>query len=148
MNHNINQLDTNVFIKQLEYIDQNIQELTRLYMLNTPVPERIEDFFNLYVSELEAYVESFTQRGVPREIPKVFIGTKVSVLFDGDNDPEVYHICLPKESNPDEGRISFLSPVGRQLLLRKLGEEVLLRTPSGEVPVRIQQIAFNITLED
>jgi len=126
------------FNDQLQYIDQHLQELNNLYSSSTPLKERNQTFFRSYVSELKSYVES----GAVEPIPKVFIGTKVTVMFDGEDDTEDYYICLPEQSDPDAGCISFLSPVGRQLLLCKVGDKVLLSTPAGGLPVMIQDIAF------
>lgn len=143
MSHNTSAIVNQQFIEQLEFIDLNIQELTRLYYSNTPLNERIKDFFGKYVRELEAYLETNKPMSTDM-LPKVFIGTSVSLLFEGESETEDYHICLPRDSNPDEGMISFLSPVGRQLLLQPLGEEILLRTPSGEVPVKIEKILLHV----
>ncbi|MEH7224000.1 GreA/GreB family elongation factor [Bacillus sp. JJ1566] len=126
------------FVEQLQFIDTNFQELKNLYLSSTPLKERKEDFFSSYINELESYLKT----EVTEAIPMVFIGTKVTVMFDGENDSEDYFICLPKQIDPDAGCISFLSPVGRQLLLRNVGDKVLLSTPAGGLPVTIQNITF------
>lgn len=41
------------FIEQLSFIEENIQELTNLYISSTPVQERLKHFFNLYVLAVE-----------------------------------------------------------------------------------------------
>ncbi|MDR4888283.1 GreA/GreB family elongation factor [Fredinandcohnia sp. QZ13] len=126
------------FAEQLQLIDTNFQELKSLYLSSTPLKERDQNFLSSYINELKSYLEI----EVSGPIPKVFIGTKVTVMFDGDDDTEDYYICLPKQSDPDAGCISFLSPVGRQLLLRKVDDNVLLNTPAGSLPVTIKSITF------
>ena len=128
----------NYFKEQLQYIDTNFQELKSLYLSSTPLKERDNNFFNSYIHELESFLEN----EVIGPISKVFIGTKVTVMFDGDDDTEDYYICLQKQSDPDAGCISFLSPVGRQLLLRNVDDNVLLNTPAGSLPVTIKSITF------
>jgi transcription elongation factor GreA len=49
-------------------------------------------------------------------------------------------IVMPEDTNPDEGRISFLSPVGSQLLLGSKGEVRSVHTPSGSMRIRITGI--------
>ncbi|WP_235192175.1 GreA/GreB family elongation factor [Cytobacillus firmus] len=71
------------------------------------------------------------------------VETKVTVLFDGEDDREVSHICLREESDPDNGCISFLSPVGRQLRLKNLGEKTSLMIPSGQLDVVIENISWD-----
>jgi transcription elongation factor GreA len=59
-----------------------------------------------------------------------------------ENETEDYVICYPEQSNPDEGYISFLSPVGRQLLFKNIGEKISLHIPTGELMVTIKEISF------
>ncbi|CAH2714260.1 Transcription elongation factor GreA [Neobacillus rhizosphaerae] len=129
------------FSQQLVYIEENIQELTNLYLSSTPVQERIKHFFSLYVLEVEDLLEQNRKNAFISVIPKVYIGTKVTVLYDVDHDMEDYVICFPDQSNPDKGFISFLSPVGRQLLLKQLGEQLSLKIPTGELQVTIKDIS-------
>ncbi|MET3696641.1 transcription elongation factor GreA [Bacillus oleivorans] len=130
------------FVDQLVHIDENIKELTNLYISSTPVDERRKHFFSLYVLELEELLKQNQKNNVISFFPKVFIGTKVTVMYEDDHETEDYVICFPEQSDPDNGFISFLSPVGRQLLLRKIGEQLLLKVPTGELSVSIKEISF------
>lgn len=130
------------FVQQLVYIDENIKELTNLYISSTPVQERIKHFFSLYLLEVEELLKENQKNGFVSFFPKVYIGTKVTVLYDEDNESEDYVICFPEQSDPDNGYISFLSPVGRQLLLKNNGEKLALKIPTGELPVTIQEISY------
>ena len=54
------------------------------------------------------------------------------VLFDGEKDEEVtYRLVTPEESDPQGGLISTTSPVGRSLMGKEEGDEVVVRTPAG-----------------
>jgi transcription elongation factor GreA len=144
MNHSLEALtEKEFFIKQLTYIDENHQELNGLYLSSTPLKERRKDFLSVYVREVEQYIDLCNQAPGEQPLRKVLIGTKVTVLFDGEDDREVYHICLPEESDPDNGCISFLSPVGRQLLLKNLGEKTSITIPSGKLDVVIENISWS-----
>lgn len=130
------------FIQQLVMIDENIKELTNLYISSTPLPERLKHFFSLYVLEVEEFLKQNRKSNIITSIPKVFIGTKVTVIYDEDDETEDYVICFPEDSDPDRGFISFLSPVGRQLLLKEIGERIALKVPTGELAVTIKEISF------
>ncbi|AND38416.1 GreA/GreB family elongation factor [Cytobacillus oceanisediminis] len=143
MNHSIPALtEKEYFIKQLTFIDDNYQDLNSLYLSSTPLKERKKDFLSNYVSEVEKYITLCNQAPAEPPLRKVLIGTKVTVLFDGEDDREDYHICLPDQSDPDNGCISFLSPVGRQLLLKNMGEQTSLIIPSGQLDVVIEKISY------
>ncbi|NWQ41434.1 GreA/GreB family elongation factor [Bacillus sp. EB106-08-02-XG196] len=141
MNHSAYQ-GRDYFIQQLVYIDENIKELTNLYLSSTPIPDRLKHFFNLYVLEVEDLLKVHQKNNHISFFPKVLIGTKVTVLYNEDNEAEDYVICYPEQSDPDTGYISFLSPVGRQLLFKNIGEKISLKIPTGELSVTIQEISF------
>jgi transcription elongation factor GreA len=141
MNRSI-QPSKDYFNKQLVYIDENIKDLTDLYITSTPMQERIKHFFTLYSLEVEDFINTNSKKGTFPSLPKVYIGTKVTLLYDGDNEIEDYVICFPEQSDPDGGYISFLSPVGRQVLLKNIGDKVALKIPTGDLWVTIKEISF------
>jgi transcription elongation factor GreA len=141
MNHSGYQ-NKDYFSQQLVYIDENIKELTDLYISSTPIQERLKHFFHLFVLEVEELLTSNQRNDIISSFPKVYIGTKVTVLYVEENETEDYVICYPEQSNPDEGYISFLSPVGRQLLFKNIGEKISLHIPTGELMVTIKEISF------
>lgn len=141
MNHSLH-LTKDYYVQQLNYIDENIKELTNLYLSSTPIQERLKHFFNLYVLEVEDLLKANKRKEIISFFPKVFIGTKVTVLYDEENETEDYVICYPEQSDPDLGYISFLSPVGRQLLFKNLGDKVSIKIPTGELLVTIKEISF------
>ncbi|MGD6903356.1 GreA/GreB family elongation factor [Bacillus infantis] len=141
MNHN-GIFSKESFVEQLVYIDENIQELTSLYVSSTPVYERLKNFFHLYVMEVEDLIQSNRRNTNIPSLSKVYIGTRVTVAYEEEDDAEEFVICFPGQTDPDEGCISFLSPVGRQLLLKNRGDKVMLKIPTGELPVIIKEITF------
>jgi transcription elongation factor GreA len=66
----------------------------------------------------------------------VTIGSRIRLQI-GDNEDEEYLLVGSAEANPREGRISNESPVGRAILGHKPGEEVSVRTPDGNLRIRI-----------
>lgn len=141
MNHSLHH-NKDFFLQQLNFIDENIKELTNLYISSTPIQERLKHFFNLYVLEVEDLLKINQRNDYISFFPKVFIGTKVTVLYDEENETEDYVICYPEQSDPDLGYISFLSPVGRQLLFKNIGEKISLNIPTGELLITIKEISY------
>ncbi len=71
----------------------------------------------------------------------VVVGAKVTV-FDQEFDEEcTYKIVGSTEANPMEQKISDESPVGKALLGKKAGDEVLVETPAGEIKLKILKIS-------
>ncbi len=68
------------------------------------------------------------------------------VLYDGERDEEVtYRLVTPEESDPQKGLISTTSPVGKSLMGKEEGDEVVVRTPAGARNFKIRQLT---TLHD
>lgn len=55
---------------------------------------------------------------------KVFFGTKVSIKNKETGETEEYTILGPWESDPNNGIISYMSPLGNGLLNSKVGDEI------------------------
>jgi transcription elongation factor GreA len=71
----------------------------------------------------------------------VALGSKVTVVEQGESDKEVYHIVGSAEANPAEGKISIESPLGKALLGAKVGAKVVVNAPAGEITFVIKAIA-------
>ena len=63
------------------------------------------------------------------------------VLFDSEKDEEVtYRLVTPEESDPQGGLISTTSPVGKSLMGKEEGDEVVVRTPAGARNFEIRRL--------
>ena len=71
----------------------------------------------------------------------VFFGATVEVE-DEDGKRRRYQIVGEDESDPTAGRVSYISPIGRALLKRKVGEFVVVRRPAGDIEVEITAIHY------
>jgi transcription elongation factor GreA len=69
----------------------------------------------------------------------VEIGAKVTVQEAG-YPPEVYHLVGVKEADSRNGRISHESPIGSAILGHRSHDEVVAKTPAGEIQLKILKI--------
>ncbi|MDP4009066.1 MAG: GreA/GreB family elongation factor [bacterium] len=72
---------------------------------------------------------------------EVFMGATVELVDESDGSINEYTVLGTLEANPMEGRISSESPVGMQLLGKKIGEKVTINSPI-EVVYRVRQIRY------
>ncbi|WP_335869270.1 transcription elongation factor GreA [Bacillus sp. 2205SS5-2] len=70
----------------------------------------------------------------------VTLGKSVSFVELPGGDEESYSIVGSAEADPFEGKISNDSPIAKSLLGKKVGEEVSVHTPGGDMKVRITAI--------
>lgn len=78
----------------------------------------------------------------------VLIGSRVFISYLDDMSTETlmivnpHHAVLPEDGS-GECPVSFLSPMGRELLMKPCGELVHVNTPSGRLTVRIDRISLS-----
>jgi transcription elongation factor GreA len=65
---------------------------------------------------------------IPRD--KVGFGSTVH-LKDGTGAITVYQLVMPEDADVEHGLISTASPIGRAMLNKEEGDEVIVTTPSG-----------------
>ena len=83
-------------------------------------------------------IASIDLKRVPRD--KAAYGSTL-VLYDSEKDEEVtYRLVTPEESDPQQGMISTTSPVGRSLMGKEEGDEVVVRTPAGARTFEIRRL--------
>ena len=94
-----------------------------------------------------AVTEDIISRSViidPAILPhdKVSFGSSV-VLIDLDTDDEInYTIVGSQESNPEDGKISFNSPLAKQLLGKEEGDEVKAQLPGGVKEFEVEKVFY------
>ncbi len=64
---------------------------------------------------------------------EVEVGTTVRVKKAGEKNEIVYHLVGSEESDMSQNKISHKSPLGKELMGKKKGEEINLKTPKGLV---------------
>jgi len=69
----------------------------------------------------------------------VRVGCNVTVQEE-DFPPETYFLVGSKEADPTENKISHVSPIGKALLDKVVGEIVEVKTPGGEYSLKILEI--------
>jgi len=83
------------------------------------------------ISQLAARVSQIQLMNLDR-IPKGKVGFGSTVtLKEEAGQTIVYQLVMPEDANVDEGLISTASPIGRALLNKEEGDEVVVKTPNG-----------------
>lgn len=91
----------------------------------------------MLLANVKVIEEGKTEEGKTKDT--VQIGSKVTIQEDG-TDPEAYTIVGAAETDPSNGRISNVSPLGRALIDHKAGEEVEVKAPNGAFKVKIIKV--------
>jgi transcription elongation factor GreB len=101
--------------------------------------------------EIDKRIEFLTKRvdalTVVTEFPpegteKIFFGAFVE-LEDDDGKLTRYRIVGADESDAERGYISIDSPVARALMGKRLGDEVTVQRPKGEVTFSVRSVRYS-----
>ena len=89
-------------------------------------------------------VEAMLRRAVIIEengpTDEVGLGSRVTVVEDGGDGEEVFHLVGPAEADPTNGKVSNESPLGQALMGHGVGGIVTVEAPGGEIIFKITAI--------
>lgn len=71
----------------------------------------------------------------------VRLGAKVKILDLEYDEEEEYRVVGSTEADSRQGKISDESPMGKALIGKKIGDEVIVEAPAGEFKVKILEIS-------
>lgn len=71
---------------------------------------------------------------------KVIFGTTVRLIAGDTGDAITYKIVGEDEADLKTGKISVMSPIARALIGKSVGDEVTVRTPSGETSYEVDGV--------
>jgi transcription elongation factor GreB len=80
-------------------------------------------------------------RATPEQRGRVFFGAFVT-LEEEDGTRRELRLVGPDESEPSAGRVSIESPLGRALVGKREGDELVVRRPKGELRGTIVSIRY------
>ncbi len=81
------------------------------------------------LSQRLSEVESIDLSKIPHD--RIAYGSTV-VLYDIERDEDItYKLVTSEESDPDNGLISTVTPIGQGLMGKEEGDEVKIKTPNG-----------------
>jgi transcription elongation factor GreA len=70
-------------------------------------------------------------------------GSKLTLIENGKQF--VFELVMPEDANPERGLVSVASPIGRALMGKEAGDEVVVTTPAG---ARGLEIVSLLTIHD
>jgi len=80
----------------------------------------------------------------PRDIPSDVITMNSTVaLQDLDTgDEETYTLVFPEDSDPGQGKVSILAPIGTAMLGYKVGDTFEWNVPAGKRRLQVKKILY------
>ncbi|RKN84354.1 GreA/GreB family elongation factor [Paenibacillus ginsengarvi] len=145
MNPSFLQTSRSQLVNQLVFFDEEKTNFLNQYFPNiSPERNKIDRMLSVYTTTLEQMFSDYSYETLNSI---VLIGSEVNLKYMDDGSAETYTIVFPHQANLSQNRVSFLSPVGSQLLLTPVNETRQLGTPAGEIEVKLEQIRFTLSGE-
>jgi transcription elongation factor GreA len=91
------------------------------------------------IQELEALLREATIVDGPANPDVVGVGSKV-VIEENGRGQATYQMVGAKEADPRSGKISNVSPIGKALMGKRVGEMAIAKTPGGKIEMQIVEI--------
>jgi len=102
-----------------------------------------QDFVRSRIAQLEGRLRELSMYNIS-SIPNDVVAYGSRVTVEDDSGQAIsYEIVFPEEVDAAKGQISLSSPIGRALISKTVGDEVVVQTPSGK---RSYQIIELVTL--
>ena len=73
------------------------------------------------------------------KVDQVSIGCTITIQED-EYEPETWFLVGPNEADPQKGKISHESPIGKALIGRRENDIVDVVTPAGKIHLKILKI--------
>lgn len=100
-------------------------------------------FLRARIDELKNVLEHYELIKNPPKNQQVLVGLGAKVKIDVDGQKDEFTIVGTLEADPAVGKISNESPVGKALLGRKIGEEIIISSPT-KTTYKIKGIKYEI----
>lgn len=101
-----------------------------------------QSFLDGKISELESVIGKAEVIEIEDGPTDRAVFGRIVLLYNIETDEEVsYQLLGPYESDPENGKISVHSPIGRALLGNRVGEEIKVKTPGGIQEFEILEIS-------
>jgi len=120
-------------VKHLVEIEEEKNKFCEQYFMGLSQERReFEKLIKDYIEQVQQFIGNAKKsQTADNSIPLVVIGSKLEVQDLDDREVFECRIISPLNGSVNERDISCLSPVGRSLLLKKVGDEIEVNAPGG-----------------
>ena len=110
---------------------------TESAMASEATPRRIESD----IRNLQQILDSVVVAEIPADQERIAFGARV-LIRHGNGEEAAYRIVGVEESDPDQGSISWISPLARTLFSKRAGDKVRFQSPAGEEELTIVSVGY------
>lgn len=129
-----------------EIEEEKLRVIEEYYPEDTDEKFQFETMINIYTKKIKKLVAETARKPLPEyQLPFVTIDSVVEVEDLDYDEIEKFQIVSPFNPKSEGNKwnyASYLSPIGRSLLLKKKGDNVKISIPNGIIRFKIKSINF------
>lgn len=135
----------NSLLADLVELEEGIDEIIDVFFREpSKEAEELKKVLNEYVQWLDATLKRVTiDDNADNEFPCVVIGSEVVVEDIGAKENYCYKLVSPLKNKVDSNEISFLSPMGKAMLLKKVNDLFVVEAPGGDFKYKVKDVRIN-----
>jgi len=133
-------------VKHLVNIEEKKRDIIDYYFPHfSKEREDFERYFERYIIQIDQLIRRIVIKGQTQcdNLPFVTIGSEIEVEELTEQKMYKFRLVSPFNKNIKVDDVSFLSPVGKSLLLKKIGDEVMVNVPDGIFNYKIKSIKIS-----
>lgn len=121
-------------------------DLSENYEFTSAIEER--ENMNRRVMEIQKQLDGVVQIDVSQaSTSHVSLGSRATLTNMQTGEREIYSVLGPWDGDPEQGVVSYLSPLGLSLIDKASGEEFEVELPTGMARYRVESIGVHVTQE-
>lgn len=131
-------------IKQLVYLEEEKLNIVDQYFPKISKNRNdFKEFIDDYIKRIDLLLKNSKKSEINNNfIPFVTVSSEVEIQDVDYDDTLTFRIIDPAIGSVKDGDASYLSPVGKSLLLKKVGDEATVKAPGGVFRYKIKSIKF------
>jgi len=122
--------------------DEKDHLIEELFPEITKEREQFVKFLEQYIAKINHLITNSVTSETDKGFPFVTIGSKVKIKDLESGEEESLQLLSPIQIALEDNAISYLSPVGKALLFKKVGDIVEVTAPGGKFKYQVQAIEF------
>ncbi|MBE3555360.1 MAG: GreA/GreB family elongation factor [Thermicanus sp.] len=132
-------------VKHLVELEKQKDELLEDFF---PIPSKerdeLEKLIDLYIKQVELLIqEARKSETAGSSLPFVTVGSEVELQDLSTLEVHRFRLVTPFSSDTEGDDVSCISPVGKALLLKRVGDEVTVHAPAGVFRYKIVSIKWH-----
>lgn len=141
----LNKLAFNLLLSNLLEIEEGIEEIIADFFFEpSKEAEEIRRLIREYVRQLDGMIRNITiLETAGDDFPCVVIDSEVKVEDVASGVIYCYKLVSPHKNKADSNEISFLSPMGKALLLKRVNDSFMVEAPGGNYEYKILAVRIS-----